>query len=90
MSEKERKYSKEVALFLAGISILMFFASMLFGATLAMKPEGIMVWWIGVLGTFIISIKGSSSLDEIFISLFTMNLRLSSRGFNHGMKVAYR
>ena len=50
----------------------MFFACMVFGATMSMKLEGIVVWWIGVLGTTVISIKSSSSLDEIFISLSTM------------------
>ena len=70
--EKKRKLSKEIILLLAGLSILMFFANMVFGATIPMKPEGTMVWWIGVVGATVISIKDSSSLDEISISLYIM------------------
>lgn len=50
----------------------MFFACMVFGATMSMKLEGIVVWWIGVLGATVISIKDSSSPDEILISLYFM------------------
>lgn len=70
--EKRRKLSKEIILLLAGTSILMFFANMFFGATIPMKSEGIMVWWIGVVGTTVISINDSSSRDEISISLYIM------------------
>ena len=70
--EKKRKLSKEVILLLAGTSILMFFANMFFGATIPMKPEGIMVWWIGVVGATVISINDSSSPDEVVISLYFM------------------
>ena len=72
VEKKKRKLSKEIILLLAGLSILMFFANMFFGATIPMKSEGILVWWIGVLGATVISIKDSSSPDEILISLYFM------------------
>ena len=72
MDKEKEKAHKVVILLLAGISILMFFAGVVFGMTVPMKPETMIVWWIGVLGTSIMSIKKSPSKDEAAISLFVM------------------
>ena len=77
MLERKEKTYKVIILLLAGISILMFFASTIFGMAAPMKTESIIVWWIfwciGILCATVISIKSSPSSDDAVItSLFIM------------------
>ena len=76
LEKKKEKTYKVVILLLAGISILMFFASTIFGMATPIKTESIIVWWIfwciGMLSATVISIKSYPSSDAIITLFFVM------------------
>ena len=69
--KKEKRY-KESILLLTGISMAMFFTSIVSDVAIPMKTEAAIVWWIGLLLVSVISIKVSLSSEHLSILLYCM------------------